>query len=323
MNQSEILRSLDQMDNALTAMRSSVDTYTANVDKIKQLHTLLLTYGSHTEERFTILRRINESLFGDLARNRQEQQSVGQNIEILNNEIRRYDQTIESLTAQIDKLNESATAVQTRTDRQVRNLQELRRLLTASNQSLQETHDNTQRFHNRVKELQVIRNKELDDMQSTMLQHASLTDRMRNLQSEQSELNNMLEAVGTISRTDASRPQIPLARDSRTIDLRPLSGLAAFTEAIATNNLTVVFFWSESCETCADISNGLTELAQGNRDVRFYSVNVEESIDIVAHARMLSMPPVIHFYKSGQRIDQIAGSDLDWDRLVEILLQYK
>jgi chromosome segregation ATPase len=199
MSDSELRGTLDRIDNVMNSMRRSIDDYSSNVANIQKLHSLIVNYGIHSEERILLLQGIFRLLLDELTTNRQSRTNVGTDIERLDEQIRDKSQTITTLNAQIDRLTEFTGNVKSRADRQLRTLQELQDSLNVSNRSLQDTYNDTNVFYNRLQSLNEERTREINDMQDKLRLQANMSDKLHQLENERTELQRLLNTVTTIS----------------------------------------------------------------------------------------------------------------------------
>lgn len=61
-------------------------------------------------------------------------------------------------------------------------------------------------------------------------------------------------------------------------------------------------------------------MAEENPDVVFAETDVDEADDVAAHCGIRAMP-TFHFYKGGEKIEELQGADKD--KLAALMLKHK
>ncbi|XP_062598966.1 uncharacterized protein LOC134260419 [Saccostrea cucullata] len=87
-----------------------------------------------------------------------------------------------------------------------------------------------------------------------------------------------------------------------------LADKAQFDAVIAEGKLTVVDFYATWCGPCRMIAPKIEEMEAANPDVNFVKVDVDENSD-TAEACGISAMPTFHFYKNGEKLDEVVGAD--------------
>ena len=78
-----------------------------------------------------------------------------------------------------------------------------------------------------------------------------------------------------------------------------------FNEKIA-NGLVVIDFFAEWCGPCKMLAPIFDELSQEMKDISFYKVDVDQSID-KAYEYKVSIVPTVIIFKDGKVADKIIG----------------
>ncbi|XP_061183825.1 uncharacterized protein LOC133192013 [Saccostrea echinata] len=87
-----------------------------------------------------------------------------------------------------------------------------------------------------------------------------------------------------------------------------LENKAQFDSVIAEGKLTVVDFYATWCGPCRMIAPKIEEMEKENPDVNFVKVDVDENSE-TAEACGISAMPTFHFYKNGEKLDEVVGAD--------------
>lgn len=76
------------------------------------------------------------------------------------------------------------------------------------------------------------------------------------------------------------------------------------------SKLVVVDFTAKWCGPCRMIAPILEKLAEENPEVEFVKVDVDEASDVSTTCGIECMP-TFHFYKGGEKVDELIGADED------------
>ena len=80
------------------------------------------------------------------------------------------------------------------------------------------------------------------------------------------------------------------------------------TAVLTAKTLVLVDFWAEWCAPCRAVAPVLDELAQKYKGkFTVAKVNVDETQDLAAQFGVLNIPTLI-FFKDGQEVDRLVGS---------------
>ncbi len=90
-----------------------------------------------------------------------------------------------------------------------------------------------------------------------------------------------------------------------------------FDETINSKNMTVVDFSATWCMPCRMLKPILEKVETKFKDVKFYSLDIDESEDIAKRYRIFSVPTVLCF-KDGKKVDTLVGLN-PYDDVVEYI----
>lgn len=95
--------------------------------------------------------------------------------------------------------------------------------------------------------------------------------------------------------------------------MEEISGIDCFEKKIThANGITIVDFWGSSCAPCIEQKKIINSISKSDlaacttSPCQFYSVNIEEEIDIAVHCGIRGLP-VLCIFKSGQEKKRWAG----------------
>ncbi len=81
---------------------------------------------------------------------------------------------------------------------------------------------------------------------------------------------------------------------------------ANFDEIINNKTMTVVDFSATWCMPCRMLKPILEKVEEQFKDVKFYSLDIDESEDVAKRYRIFSVPSVLCF-KDGKKVDSMVG----------------
>ncbi|MCQ2564545.1 MAG: thioredoxin [Clostridia bacterium] len=90
-----------------------------------------------------------------------------------------------------------------------------------------------------------------------------------------------------------------------------------FDEIINNKSMTVVDFSATWCMPCRMLKPILEKVETQFKDVKFYSLDIDESEDIAKRYRIFSVPSVLCF-KDGKKVDAMVGLN-PYDDVVEYI----
>ncbi|GKY98244.1 thioredoxin domain-containing protein 2 [Mayamaea pseudoterrestris] len=76
------------------------------------------------------------------------------------------------------------------------------------------------------------------------------------------------------------------------------------------SKLVILDFSAEWCGPCKFIHPIFEKMAEENPDVVFAEVDVDEADDVAGQCKVRAMP-TFHFYKGGEKIEEMMGADKD------------
>ncbi|XP_073408547.1 thioredoxin-like isoform X1 [Dendrobates tinctorius] len=76
------------------------------------------------------------------------------------------------------------------------------------------------------------------------------------------------------------------------------------------NKLIVVDFTAAWCGPCQKIAPFYESLASKYPAILLYKVDVDSAVDIATESGIRAMP-TFHFYKDGEKVDELSGADPD------------
>ena len=88
-----------------------------------------------------------------------------------------------------------------------------------------------------------------------------------------------------------------------------LNSLTDFKTATSGSSLCVIDYSASWCGPCQRIKPYFNELAKNEKRASFYAVDVDNSADIAAHAKIKCMP-TFHLYKKGKQVASMSGTDI-------------
>ena len=78
-----------------------------------------------------------------------------------------------------------------------------------------------------------------------------------------------------------------------------------FNEKIKTG-IVVVDFYADWCGPCKKLTPTLEQVAENNKDISVYKVNVDECNDIASHFGVRSIPYLV-FFNEGNKVSTLTG----------------
>lgn len=93
-------------------------------------------------------------------------------------------------------------------------------------------------------------------------------------------------------------------------------------EVIKAKGIVMVDWWGPKCEHCMEIMPSVEELASKYADkMKFCSVNTSGNRRLAIAQKVLGLP-AIHFYRSGEKIDELSGQDIEPEDIESKIKQY-
>ncbi|XP_071847688.1 thioredoxin-like [Apostichopus japonicus] len=94
--------------------------------------------------------------------------------------------------------------------------------------------------------------------------------------------------------------------------VKQIANMAELDAALkeAGDKLVIVDFYAEWCGPCKRIAPDIKKLAEEHTDVVFLKVDVDEAEDVAA-AKGIEAMPTFHFYKSGDKVVEFTGANLE------------
>ncbi|KAK7910336.1 hypothetical protein WMY93_015020 [Mugilogobius chulae] len=80
--------------------------------------------------------------------------------------------------------------------------------------------------------------------------------------------------------------------------------------AAAGNTLVVVDFTAQWCGPCKAMAPKFEKIAEENKDVIFWKVDVDDAPDVSEFCEIKCMP-TFHFYKNEKKVDEFSGANQD------------
>jgi len=93
----------------------------------------------------------------------------------------------------------------------------------------------------------------------------------------------------------------------------PITSHEQFKELLASDKLFIIDFWATWCGPCRMIRPVFEKFAEKkefNEKLEFYSVDVDEQVDIAKEVGIRAMPTFIAF-KDGKKVDELTGAAPD------------
>lgn len=95
---------------------------------------------------------------------------------------------------------------------------------------------------------------------------------------------------------------------------------SSFDNAINSDKLTVIDFWSKWCIPCKYISTILKGLVDDYKDVSFYTIDVDKNLELVNKYNIRSVPTIFYF-KNGSLLGKTIGV-VNKDKLSDEIKNY-
>ena len=90
-----------------------------------------------------------------------------------------------------------------------------------------------------------------------------------------------------------------------------------FDEVINSKTLTVVDFFATWCMPCRMLKPILERVAETKKEVKFYSLDIDEHEEIAKRYRIFSVPTIMAF-KDGEKVDSLVGLN-SYDDLIDFV----
>lgn len=91
------------------------------------------------------------------------------------------------------------------------------------------------------------------------------------------------------------------------------------------NNEGIVFvdFWGPKCERCMELMPSVEELAEkyAGKGIKFCSCDTTGKRRLAISQKVLGLPAML-FYKNGEKIDELAGQDLEPEDIESKIKEY-
>lgn len=88
-------------------------------------------------------------------------------------------------------------------------------------------------------------------------------------------------------------------------------------EVLQSEQVVLVDWWGPKCEYCLELMPAVKELADKYRGkMKFCSVNVSGNRRLAIGYKVLGLPAMV-FFKDGEKIDEISGSDITIEEIEE------
>lgn len=102
--------------------------------------------------------------------------------------------------------------------------------------------------------------------------------------------------------------------------LELITSVSDFTKAIDSDKLVVIDFYADWCGPCKKLTPELTKVANDNKNINFYKINVDNVTEI-ANKYKIEMLPTIVYIKNGEEVYRtIGGNVMD---ICSAILKYK
>jgi len=82
-----------------------------------------------------------------------------------------------------------------------------------------------------------------------------------------------------------------------------IDGMKDLEEKLSLWGIALIHFGAERCTPCEKLGESLQEIAENNKDVCIFKVDVEENEEIAKHYEIKNLPQV-HICKDGKKVDQ-------------------
>ena len=77
-------------------------------------------------------------------------------------------------------------------------------------------------------------------------------------------------------------------------------------EAISSNSIVVIKFYSSTCSVCELLLPVLEEVSQAKKEVGFFKIKTDQSMSVCLTYRVLSVPTILIF-KDGVVVEKLSG----------------
>lgn len=93
-------------------------------------------------------------------------------------------------------------------------------------------------------------------------------------------------------------------------------------EVLESKGLTLVDFWSESCEPCKALMPSVHELEEKYGDkIKFTSLDITKGRRVAIGQKVLGLPTIC-IYKDGEKVDTVTGGEATKDKIEEMILKH-
>ncbi len=227
-------RVYDRIDQSIGNLRVGLDQYTQGINRISDLHDIIIANAVASEDTLLFLVRLNDALFAELSRVEGAASGVRSGLGNLEEELTRRNATIAQLNAEIANHRVAVTEAQRRAELQAANIATLNTDMTAANSVLARTSQHLNQFNERTAQLKRKRDDEVQSVRANLQRREALAGQLQNLEQERAELRQLLTAVDTVPLQPQVQVQAPQAQQPQLPATGPGSRV---TSGLATSNI--------------------------------------------------------------------------------------
>ena len=93
-------------------------------------------------------------------------------------------------------------------------------------------------------------------------------------------------------------------------------------EVLESEGVTVVDFWSESCEPCKELKPKFKDLAEKYSDeAKFAALDIQGNRRLAIGQQVMGLPSIL-IYEDGEKSEHLSGEDLTIAEVEEALQEY-
>lgn len=93
-------------------------------------------------------------------------------------------------------------------------------------------------------------------------------------------------------------------------------------EVLESEGITVVDFWSESCEPCKELKPKIQELAERyEEEAKFAALDIQGNRRLAIGQQVMGLPAIL-IYEDGEKAEHLTGEGLTVEEVEEALTEY-